>query len=281
MPFQADPSTLLLDKEVVECTQLFASSAPFAVPEEEGICVLQSEVALVYPVEGKPLPRFLGSVDATTCCAVFVRSSDGQKSACAHIDFEQCCACFSSILERGGFFSDQALTVSLVGSYQGGEECEELVACILRSLHALSNPLTLRVAAVLGANPLAKAEGSERQRPAFFSAAMDTATGELRPATFASHGPCAIERASKCFIQGCKEPLALAYDSSAGWSAPILPGAQGGLEWGIPKEGCIAFLQFSDERLLQSTSTSPNAEGPEYASNMRRVLSFILQQYSK
>jgi hypothetical protein len=300
MPFPVDPSALLQDEGVKQRTAAFALAPPFAVPDT-GVCVLQGEVACISSADFAPPlvpPPYIGSIDATTCCLVFVRTLDNALQAATHLDFDGACPCFYSLLAEAGFFTppERALEVSLVGSYQGGSECSTLVAAILASLHACPCPLTLRIAAVLDSNPLTSAPVPEASSssssssssaastasapatlcPSFHAAAMDTATGEVRAAAFASAGPHELQRAARCFIQGNPLPLVCAYQRGA-WAAPALPGAPGasGLSWGIPLRACQALLAGSDAALLQATSTSPSSEAPGYAAKMRRLLAFI------
>ena len=314
MPFTVeDPLQLLADPAVLSRTAAFTALPPHEAPATS-VCLLQGEVGLLTPAAPSPaLPPFLGSSDATTCCLVFVRSSTGTHQAAGHLDFAEALPCFYAMLEAAGFFACSGLEVALVGSYAGGEDCEALVSAVLRTLHSAPCPLTLTLAAVLDRNPLASgtacasasggsAEGAPAPtpscRPAFTAATLNTATGEVRPAVFASEGPQALERACRCFIRGLPEPLVCAWADGV-WAQPQLPAcasasasasasARGGgggsapssargLSWGIPARDCARYLAMPDAELLKRTSTSPTAEAPGYAARMRKVLSYILQ----
>jgi hypothetical protein len=287
MPFQLDPDALLADAGVIARTRAFAAAPLLTIAAPDAsVCVLQAEVCLLTaaPAAAAATPRYIGSAEATTCCIVFVRSADGALVACSHLDFAECAENFVALLRAEGFFA-HSLDVSLVGSFEGGEDCSKLVRSILRTLHGAPCALTLRVAAVLQHNRLVDAGAAggaaaaaaplRRRRPAVVSAALDVATGELRAAAFAEPTPNFIERSCRCFTQGFDEPLFCAWKNGA-WAAPQLPGgAAPGLSWGVDAALCARFLAMPDAQLVNKTSTSPANEAADYAANMRKVLTFI------
>jgi hypothetical protein len=157
MPFPLDPSLLLQDAAVQARTAAFLAVPPLSSLPAASVCLLQGEIGISTP-RCTAAPPYLASSDATTCCLVFVRSGDGRHAAAVHLDFDEASEGLYQALEGAGFFSCGApLEVSLVGSYSGGEACEELVQAILRVLHRAPCALTLQLAAVLEANPLVPA----------------------------------------------------------------------------------------------------------------------------
>jgi len=235
-----------------------------------GIGLIQSEVALLSRKHPKE-PRYIGSVEATTCCILFLRHADGEGVACAHVDCQEMIPGLLSTLSSNHFWKGTLVEVSLVGSFKEGEGTRDLVLCILQSLHKLPDPLTLCVAAVLDENP-ANGEGG-----LLSSAVIDYWTGEVRRCRFVSLGPHLMERRAQCFIQRETDVLYEPYRQGSWNSAPPLPGPLSpGLSWGLNASLCRAFLEMPDEELLMHTSTSPKHEAPEYPSEMKTVLKFVL-----
>ena len=280
--------TLLRDPDVVSRTKAFAASPAVLV---HAVCALQGEAAFLSATapcaEGATLPRFVGSGEATTCLIVFIRAPDGSRAACAHLDcleavapFVEACAAEGLFFEAAGAEPAPPLEVALVGAFAGGDNTVHLVAATLTALQGVACPLTLAVACVLEANV---SPAGPPRRPLHAGAALDMATGELRPASFASVGPHELERRARCFVRGAPSPF-VAFTRGA-WQPCALPepgsagGGGGGLEWGVPRSAMARFLAMSDDKLLRTTSTSPEAEAPGYAAKMRETLVFISRRF--
>lgn len=274
MPFTASYPALLEDPGVRERTALFKSNA--AISSEGFVCLLQGEWAVLH----KDTPNTLltiGSIEATTCCILFLRASDGSSCACSHVDSEEMVPHLMQSLSPFFKSQKQALEVSLVGSFkqEGAGTTEELVRTLLSSLHALPVSLTLQVAAVLGAIES--------------SAVLDLSTGELRKLNLISTGhPFEFERRAQCFLQNKACPVFEAFKDGV-WMSPPIPSSGGGrggggerrgredIFWGLDRGLCQSFLRMSDKELLHNTSTSPEHEASDYAEKMRGTLQFILK----
>jgi len=277
MPFTSPFSTLFQDPGVCERTALFKSSS--VVNVDKGCCLLQGEWSVLLHKDTPIItPLFIGSIEATTCCILFLRASDGSTCACSHVDTEEMVPylfkALSPFLKTVEEFK-LALEVSLVGSFkqEGSESTADLVRTLMSSLHALPIPLTLHVAAVLGSVES--------------SAVMNVSNGEVRRANFSSIGPFELERRAQCSIQNKAFPVFEAFKDGV-WMRPPIPlrreGGGGGrreeeqeIVWGLDRGLCQSFLTMSDKELLHNTSTSPEHEASDYAGKMRATLQFIMR----
>lgn len=248
-----------------------------------GVMALQGEAVFISPGEGSPPPRFLGSSEATTCCIVFIRAPDGSRAVCAHLDCPESVAPFVAACEAAGMWGLGAaalLEVDLVGSTSGWKESVHLVAAVLTGLHGAPAPLQLRIAAVLDENVAPDvARDAPRRPPLHSGAALDIATGELRPARFASAGPDELPRRARCFVQG--GPMCRVAYAGGAWAPVPVPGGSvpgsDALSWGMRRSALNRLAQMGDKELLQLTSTSPEAEDDGYVDRMREILGFISQ----
>jgi len=134
----------------------------------------------------------------------------------------------------------------------------------------------LGVAAVGEANTL-RALGAAPQ-PRFKAAAIDAASGAVRPAVFEAVllRPFALERGA-CMWQRTPPVLPLVYDGAASdalRAPPLSP------DWGLSAFDCAYFLSLSDAAFLEKMSTSPDAEAPDFVPFLRAVLGFVHERVS-
>jgi hypothetical protein len=297
MPFlDRDTSALLRNEDVCRYTRAFAASAPVLC---NGPFALQGEVVFISRTEGAPPPRFCGSDEATTCCIVFLRADDGSRAACAHLDVPESVSPFLAACDEVGFWGKTApdaaggggcggatgaapvFQVHLVGSTKGWNGSLEMVEAVLEGLNEHPAQLELRTACVLSENEVpGVAADAPRRPPLHAGAALDIATGELRPARFASLGPDELPRRARCFVRG-GEGCRVAFSRGA-WAPVALPGGDApgsaNLAWGLRLSAVEKFLKMDDAKLLQLTSTSAEAEADGYVAKMREILRFIGSQ---
>ncbi len=293
------PARALARAQASAATLAFLGSAPPSAPPldaADAVCVLQDEAALLPPRGG----ALLGGSDAATTCCIALAWAPGRGALVAHVGSARGAAAFA---ERLAAFAAAAggvdVTLSLVGSFDtaGHNDSRVNLEALLGAVHALRGVrVRLGVAAVGEANTLrepeaaasggdsgAAASGSGNggavpafPRPRFTAAVIDAASGNVRPAAFASAllRPFALERGA-CMWQSDPPELPLVYDGSAGVSPPRLSSS-----WAISAADCAFFLSLDDADFLEKLSTSPEVEGAEFVRFLRAVLRFVLEKVS-
>ena len=194
------PLMLLLDAlGVAALTAAFAAQPAEALNADgvDAVCVLQREAAVVLP--GSPR-RVVGSGEATTCVIALVcarGTSDEAAGAApalgvlvAHLDDAATASRFAA--HAGVLAADSSaasLEMSLVGAYNDTADGAATVAAVLAAMDALPGvTVRLLVLCVRGANTVA-VPGAATPQPRFVGAAIDVATGNVRPAAWTSGGP--------------------------------------------------------------------------------------------
>ena len=248
-----------------------------AVQTSKAICVLQSESATV-PLEHGYI---VGSSDATTCVLAFVVTL--YSISCLHIDEQTCTPAHLNRSLRG--MQDSAGgELFLVGGY---DDNHGLSAKILRQvLHfytTCSAELELKLAFVGRfntkvqkcyadcASASSKGASHAHSAPRISGAAFCPTRQVLTPAEIRYRGPMLVERQVRCMMKG---PYADIYDASRQclvfepWPHRLDCRTRRRLQ---------RCCRVPDEVLLHLISTSPHAERPSFASDVRACLQRLVR----
>nr|CAI5853897.1 unnamed protein product [Callosobruchus analis] len=244
------------------------SDLPNTVVGHRGsLYVMQQEYAAVAPKN--QTVTILGSDDATTCIIGIVREHYSGITALAHLDnppgVEKT---LEKIIEKLQYLSDAQgkYDTYLVGGYKDPRgRSERLFEEIFKILQKIPQEIHLKLACIGEINTVMK---KDVPWPKVYGVAVKIDTGEIFPATFEEKGPDEILRHVK-ILAGSSDIMNI-YDNQLN-IVKIGPFSY------TPFQGMEYLLKVSDELLLEHTSTSPDVEPPDYVTNIRKAVQFIIE----
>ncbi|XP_023529133.1 protein N-terminal asparagine amidohydrolase isoform X1 [Cucurbita pepo subsp. pepo] len=273
----------------------FTDSEQFGV-ERSTMCkwvyLFQKEYATVDPA----LVDFVGTDEATTCVGVAIRNRKNGMTSVAHIDFpniiENALSQMLSLVVDPS--SDAELDVHLVGGFedvllQESNDIPELEdrkkteghsfpLCnkIIECLWTRPETFHLQTLCVLHHNTWRDSEGNAY--PIFSGFSVKTSDGSVFPASFDSTSRCPDEVIRRIRLSSSYEDPSLkgrlleTYETHTD-QFKIEPCC-----WSPWKRYmALSLQQLSDAEILQSCSTSPSAEAPDFVENSRRQWAYLVE----
>ncbi|KGN58623.1 protein N-terminal asparagine amidohydrolase [Cucumis sativus] len=288
---------------LVDATNLFKGTPEIrvTVSEESGVerptmskwvYVFQKEYATVDPA----LVDFVGTDEATTCVGIAIRNRKNGITSVAHMDFPDIIQIalsqmLSLVVDPT---ADAELDVHLVGGFEDvllkennnitrkGDrkkmEGYSLPLCnkIIGSLWTRPEKFHLQTLCILQHNTRRDSEGNSY--PIFNGFAVKTSDGSVFPASFDSTSRCPDEIVRRIRLSSSYE------DPS--WEGRLLETYETQTDqfriepcrWTPWKQHMALSLQrLSDSEILQSCSTSPSVEGPDFVENARRQWAYLVE----
>uniref|UniRef100_A0A9I9DVP9 Protein N-terminal asparagine amidohydrolase n=1 Tax=Cucumis melo TaxID=3656 RepID=A0A9I9DVP9_CUCME len=275
---------------LVDATNLFKGTPEirFTVSEESGVerstmskwvYVFQKEYATVDPA----LVDFVGTDEATTCVGIAIRNRKNGMTSVAHMDFPDIInIALSQMLSlvvdpTADAELDENNNITRTGDRKKMEGYS-LPLCnkIIRSLWTRPEKFHLQTLCILLHNTRRDSHGNSY--PIFNGFAVKTSDGSVFPASFDSTSRCPDEVVRRIRLSSSYE------DPS--WEGRLLETYETQTDqfkiepcrWTPWKQHMALSLQrLSDSEILQSCSTSPSVEGPDFVENSRRQWAYLVE----
>jgi len=264
--------TLLQHPFVKESAKILRSKQYRTIPNHaRSLVILQREFAVCSAANNIDI---IGTEDATTCHILVFRCRSTTKTALAHLDgsAQQLHSIPDMLALFSGQEKDEGLDVHVVGGFHDEDNddrytSEALSTSLFNVLCRCSVKLHLRTACVCELNTISDHRAPVNM-PAIRGLSVEVRTGEIYPAQFVDRGPDLAVRVARS-LTGPPE-LSNVYDASRSLLV-IVPFPYS------PLPSVHDALTMSDEQLLHFFSTSPQQEGPNFVSDLRRTFSFLAE----
>ncbi|XP_071962514.1 protein N-terminal asparagine amidohydrolase-like [Antedon mediterranea] len=244
-------------------------SEPVQACQPEGLLyVKQREFACTHPDDD--VIHVLGTEDATTCHIIVVRHKGSGVTCLAHCDGCSTKQGIEDMLATVMLLSDGKLSGRLELHIFGGFcddrfQSQQLTKEILSEFHKQPLPISLMTACVSELNDVIK---DGKHWPVIYGIGVNVKTGAIFPAKFLDKGPDLVIRSTKTFV-GDKDMMNI-YDYKSR-ELRIKP-----FNW-EPWPSAPLLLEQPDEVIRHFLSTSPDVEPPDFVSNVRETLKYIIQ----
>jgi hypothetical protein len=240
---------------------------------DKSICVLQSESVSVPYTAG----ICVGSDHATTCVMVIVKNG----IACNVLHFDEDTAeneeyygrSLKSMTRRNKDTKVETGGVRelfIIGGYDDHGTSEDIVNKILSWFHQNEKEFTLKLICTLGHNTnTEEINGTSVKTPKITCVCVTPEDRVVHRAIFQDHGPMYVERSCRVITRGLPGNL---FDAKNGqflvepWKFVLEEPTLKGYKY---------LLTLDDTDLLDSISTSPDAEGPSFVEQARLSLSYL------
>lgn len=228
---------------------------------DKTVCVWQAELAVVEEAV------IIASTSATTCCIVAIVSTEANWAIIAHLDDRM----DSQLPILEALMRDRQpgpVQLFLVGCHgpEGVVKAKQLLTFLHETPH-----LQLHVAlAAIGRLNCNRATGNILHR----DLAVNTATAVAMPGCYGGRGPLLPLRMARSWTSLATRPLEPIFHTASGQLriAPV------SVDWEVVTRGYVQALKESrDDEILEETSTSPNQEAPNFVSDVRIVLDWLLK----
>nr|GEU95157.1 protein N-terminal asparagine amidohydrolase [Tanacetum cinerariifolium] len=266
----------------------------FSVPEESGsqssvqakcVYVFQSEYAIADPAR----VEIIGTDEATTCVGIVIRNNKSGMTFCAHLDSPD--VVDNDLSEMLKLVSDSddntILDVHLVGAFDDSAPRVREI----RKRKEYSFPLCIKIVEKLAESKLkfqiqnfqvlehnTRRDPEGNAYPIFHGLLVKTSSGSAVPASFDRSTRCPDEIIRRIRLGASFEDTKLAgrlidtYKTQSD-SFVITP-----FSWGTHQLHTAKVMRhLSDPEILDCTSTSPTAEGPDFVDNQKRIWEYLRQ----
>ncbi|CAG9857948.1 unnamed protein product [Phyllotreta striolata] len=229
----------------------------------------QSEFAAVLPHD--PNVDIIGSDAATTCIIIVLRHSGSGAVALGHFDGSETKEGVVAVIQklRGLSLarSEGRLELQLIGAYENeSSSSEEVFRGIIQAFHEYPDGIHLTLACV--GKVITIYDDKKVPKPIIYGIGIRVKSGEMFPATYPDKGPEQHLRSIRSIEALPSQRMVDIYDNESGF-LKIQPFHY------EPWAHRSCWSNRTDEALLQRYSTSPMAEPPDMAHNIRNMLKFI------